>query len=49
MAEQDGTSVTIDTDGPGATAPFMVALNRGESYLVNGGVKKGGSGLSRRF
>ena len=43
MAEQDGTSVTIDTDGPGATAPFTVALNRGESYLVNGGVKKGGS------
>ncbi|HKS37299.1 MAG TPA: hypothetical protein VJW76_08930, partial [Verrucomicrobiae bacterium] len=43
MAEQDGTSVTIDTDGPGATAPFTVALNRGESYLVNGGVRKGGS------
>jgi hypothetical protein len=43
MAEQDGTSVNIDTDGVGPTAPLTIALNRGESYLVNGGVRKGGS------
>lgn len=43
MAEQDGTVVTVDTDGSGPTASFNVTLNRGESYLVNGGVKKGGS------
>ena len=43
MAEQDNTTVTIDTDGSGPTASFNVILNRGESYLVNGGVKKGGT------
>jgi uncharacterized repeat protein (TIGR01451 family) len=43
MAAQNGTTVTIDTDGPGAAAPFTVSLNQGESYLVNGGVKKGGT------
>ncbi|MBX7207515.1 MAG: putative Ig domain-containing protein [Verrucomicrobiaceae bacterium] len=41
MARDDGTSVTIDPDGAGATAPFTITLNRGESYLVNGGIKKG--------
>ena len=41
MAAQDGTAVTIDTDGStGTNAPFSITLNRGESYLVNGGVKK---------
>src|SRR5262249_8635452 len=43
MAGSDNTSVTIDTDGAGATAPFTVTLNRGESYIVNGGIKKGAS------
>ena len=34
--------MTIDLDGPaGPTPPFIVTLNRGQSYLVNGGVKKG--------
>jgi uncharacterized repeat protein (TIGR01451 family) len=42
MAAQDGTVVTIDTDGPGTNVATTVTLNRGESYLVNGGVKKGG-------
>jgi uncharacterized repeat protein (TIGR01451 family) len=41
MAAEDGTTVTIDTDGTGVGAPFNVLLNRGESYQVNGGVKKG--------
>ncbi|MBI5775272.1 MAG: DUF11 domain-containing protein, partial [Verrucomicrobia bacterium] len=49
MAGQDGTLVTIDTDGPvGATAPFNVTLNRGESYHVNGTVKKGGTVVSSK-
>jgi len=43
QAAQDGTSVTIDADGPGPAAPFTVLLNRGESYLVNGGVRRGAS------
>jgi len=43
MAEQDGTSVTIDLDGAGGAAATTLVLNRGESHLVNGGVKKGGS------
>ena len=43
MAAEDGTSVTIDTDGSGPAAPFTIQLNRGESYLVNGGMKKGAS------
>ncbi|MBI3882634.1 MAG: tandem-95 repeat protein, partial [Verrucomicrobia bacterium] len=43
MAAEDGTSVTVDTDGSGPTAPFNITLNRGESYLVNGGVKVGGN------
>jgi len=29
MASQDGTTVTIDLDGPGPTPPFTVTLNRG--------------------
>lgn len=43
MAAQNGTSVTIDPDGVGATAPTTIVLNQGESYLVNGGIKKGAS------
>src|SRR5580765_4052363 len=43
MAGEDNTSVTIDTDGSGPTSPLNVLLNRGESYLVNGGIKKGAS------
>jgi uncharacterized repeat protein (TIGR01451 family) len=43
MAEQDGTTVTIDLDGPGPTLPFTVTLNQGQSYLVNGGVMRGGT------
>src|SRR5262249_6296527 len=30
MAGDNNTSVTIDTDGSGPTAPFTVVLNRGE-------------------
>ncbi len=41
MASQDGTTVNIDLDGAGPTPPFTVTLNRGQSYLVNGGVKRG--------
>ena len=41
MAAENNTSVTIDVDGTGGTAPFSITLNRGESYHVNGGIKKG--------
>jgi len=41
MVSQDNTTVTIDLDGAGPTPPFTVTLNRGQSYFVNGGVKKG--------
>ena len=43
MASQDGTAVTIDLDGSGPTPSFTVTLNKGQSYLVNGGVKRGGT------
>ena len=43
MAAQDNTTVTIDLDGAGPTLPTTVTLNKGQSYLVNGGVKKGGT------
>jgi uncharacterized repeat protein (TIGR01451 family) len=42
MAANDATSVTIDVDGSGPSAPSSILLNRGESYLINGGVKRGG-------
>jgi uncharacterized repeat protein (TIGR01451 family) len=48
MAGEDGTSVTIDPDGSGPTAPFTIGLNRGESYLVNGGVLAGGSAVATK-
>src|SRR6266542_4528600 len=48
MASDDGTSVTIDPDGSGPTASITTTLNRGESYLLNGGVKKGGSVLATK-
>ena len=41
MARDDATSVTLDPDGPGSTVGTTFVLNRGESYLFNGGIKKG--------
>lgn len=41
MARDNGTSVTIDVDGAGPAAAVTVPLNRGESHLINNGVKKG--------
>jgi uncharacterized repeat protein (TIGR01451 family) len=41
MAAQDNTSVTIDPNGTGVGTTSIV-LNQGESYLVNGGILKGG-------
>jgi len=41
MASQNGTSVTVDKDGPGGAAPVTVTLNQGESYQVSGGVLLG--------
>jgi VCBS repeat-containing protein len=48
MAAQNGTTVTIDPDGPGPIAATNIVLNRGESYLVNGGIKKGASVLANK-
>ena len=41
MAKQNNTLVTIDPNGNGVGVTNIV-LNQGESYLVNGGIKKGG-------
>ncbi len=41
MAGQNNTAVTIDPNGNGIGTTNLV-LNQGESYLVNGGIKKGG-------
>jgi len=41
MAAQNNTTVTIDPNGNGVGTTNIV-LNQGESYLVNGGIKKGG-------
>src|SRR5581483_2739335 len=41
MAAQNNTMVTIDPNGNGVGTTNIV-LNQGESYLVNGGIKKGG-------
>ncbi len=41
MAAQNNTSITVDTNGTGIGS-FTVVLNQGESYLINGGIKKGG-------
>ena len=41
MAAQDNTAVTIDPKGTGVGTTNVV-LNQGESYLVNGGILKGG-------
>ncbi|MEI7435505.1 MAG: hypothetical protein WCL16_01700, partial [bacterium] len=41
MADQDNTAVIIDQDGTGTVAAVSIVLNRGESYQVNGGIKKG--------
>jgi uncharacterized repeat protein (TIGR01451 family) len=43
MASQDNTTVAVDLDGAGPTPPYTVTLNRGQSYFVNGGVKRGGT------
>jgi hypothetical protein len=42
MSAQNSTLVTINTNVNGGT-PFTVTLNQGESYLVNGGVRRGGT------
>ncbi len=47
MAAQNNTSVLIDTNGTGI-GTFTVVLNQGESYLINGGVKKGGRILATK-
>ncbi len=39
MAGQDNTTITISTNG--TTVFANIVLNRGESYLVNGGIRKG--------
>ena len=41
MAAQNNTTVRIDPNGTGVGATTIV-LNQGESYLVNGGILKGG-------
>ena len=41
MAAQNNTAVTIDPNGNGVGTTNIV-LNQGESYLVNGGILKGG-------
>jgi large repetitive protein len=41
MAAQNNTAITIDPNGNGVGTTNIV-LNQGESYLVNGGIKKGG-------
>ncbi len=41
MAAQNNTAVTIDPNGNGVGTTNIV-LNQGESYLVNGGIMKGG-------
>jgi uncharacterized repeat protein (TIGR01451 family) len=43
MASQNGTVVTIDPDGPGPALATNIVLNQGESFLYNGGIKKGAS------
>jgi LPXTG-site transpeptidase (sortase) family protein len=44
IASQNGTSVTIDPDGTGATAAIgPILLNQGDAYQVNGGMKMGGT------
>ena len=41
MAAQNNTTLTIDPNGNGVGATNVV-LNQGESWLINGGIKKGG-------
>ena len=47
MASQNGTSVQIDKDGNG-TVDVTVALNQGESYLINGGILAGATVVSTK-
>jgi uncharacterized repeat protein (TIGR01451 family) len=41
MARENGTPVSVDVNGPAPGGNTSFSLNRGESYLVNGGVLKG--------
>jgi uncharacterized repeat protein (TIGR01451 family) len=41
MARENGTSVTVDVNGPVSGGATTFTLNQGESYLVNGGILKG--------
>jgi uncharacterized repeat protein (TIGR01451 family) len=41
MAAQNNTLITLDPNGTGVGVTNIV-LNQGESYLINGGIKKGG-------
>lgn len=41
MAAQDGTTVTIDRDGPGGVAAFNVGLSEGEAHQENGNMDVG--------
>ena len=41
MAAQNNTTVTLDPTGTGVSTNTIV-LNQGESYLINGGIQKGG-------
>ena len=43
MAKDNETDVAIDKDGPGAGTTEVIRLNQGESWLVNGGIRKGAS------
>jgi uncharacterized repeat protein (TIGR01451 family) len=42
MAAQNNTAVTIDPTGTNGAGVTNIILNQGESYLVNGGIMKGG-------
>ncbi|HNO30139.1 MAG TPA: sortase [Anaerolineales bacterium] len=48
VAAENGTTVTIDKDGPGAVAPISVSLNQGDAYQVDGGMKMGGTVTSNK-
>jgi len=41
QAAEDGTAVTVDTNGSAPGGVLYISLNRGESYVVNGGILTG--------